>query len=185
MRGAVILAAGASERMGTPKALLPWGDSTLLDHAIREVHAAGADAVVVVVGPATRHVNISVATVFNPAPESGRSASIRLGCAALPDVDAVVIQSVDQPTTADILEDLFSAVSGDVAVAIPTYKGKRGHPVCFAGRLLPELRDVTEEDEGLRAVVRRHIVHEVAVDSESVVWNLNDPAAYAEARAKA
>jgi CTP:molybdopterin cytidylyltransferase MocA len=52
---------------------------------------------------------------------------------------------------------------------------------------LPELRAVTEEGEGLRAVVRAHAQHlvEVPVDSESVLWNLNDPAAYAAAQAHA
>ena len=182
--GAVILAAGASERMGTPKALLPWGSATLLDHAIGEMRSASVDHVVVVVGPATRHLHLDVETVFNPDPATGRSASIRLGCGALPEgLTAVLIQSVDQPVPAHILGKLFDTVGQLADVAVPTYKGRRGHPVCFAGRLLGELRTVSEEDEGLRAVVRRHRVAEVSVDDESVVWNLNDPAAYAAARA--
>ena len=72
-------------------------------------------------------------------------------------------------------------------MSIPTFGGRRGHPISFNGRLLPELRRVTEEEEGLRSIVRRHAEHvvEVPVDSEVVVWNLNDPAAYAAARAAA
>jgi CTP:molybdopterin cytidylyltransferase MocA len=172
--------------MGSPKALLPWRDSTLLDCAIDAARSASVDHIVVVLGPATRELNLSVQTAFNPSPESGRSTSIRLGAATLPDaLDAVLIQSVDQPTTPDILNALFTTIGDTAEVAVPTYKGKRGHPVCFAGHLLGELLTITEADQGLRAVVRRHAVTEVPVEDESVIWNLNDPAAYAEARARA
>lgn len=195
--GAVILAAGASQRMGTPKALLPWGGSTLLEHAIAQARAAGVNHVVVVLGPATQHLEhdarlADLITVrYNPEPESGRSASIRIGTEALPDVvEALVIQSVDQPCDADVLVRLFAGLGSAAAdITVPTYAGRRGHPVCLSGRLLAELRHVTEEDEGLRSIVRRHAqlgrVLEVAVNSPSVVWNLNDPSAYAAARAAA
>ena len=171
--------------MGSPKALLPWRDSTLLDHALAELRLARVDKVVVVLGPATRHLTLSVQTTFNPSPESGRSTSIRLGAAALPDdVDAVLIQSVDQPTTSDVLTRLFETIALNTDVAVPTFHGRRGHPVCFAGALLAELRAVSEQDQGLRALVRRHTVTEVPVEDESIIWNLNDPAAYAAARTK-
>jgi CTP:molybdopterin cytidylyltransferase MocA len=68
---------------------------------------------------------------------------------------------------------------------VPTFRGRRGHPVCFDGGLLTQLRGVSEEDQGLRAVVRRHAVTEVAVEDEAVLWNLNDPNAYAAAKASA
>jgi molybdenum cofactor cytidylyltransferase len=178
----VILAAGASRRMGTPKALLPWAGSTMVEYAIEQARLATVTDVVVVLGPATQHLRLDAVTVVNPEPETGRSTSIRLGAAALEDeVESVVVQSVDQPVPNTVLECLLAA-GGEVA--IPTYQGRRGHPVCFAGALLRELREVSELDEGLRAVVRRHTVTEVPVDTESVVWNLNDPGAYAAAVAK-
>jgi molybdenum cofactor cytidylyltransferase len=189
---AVILAAGASERMGSPKALLAWGSGTLLDYALHQAHSAGIETVVVVLGPATRHLErelAEVTTAFNPEPTTGRSASIRLGCEALPDdLEAVVIQSVDQPCTSEVLVSVLTALTaGDADGAIPVYQGRRGHPVCFAGRLLAELRNVNEQDQGLRAIVRGHAERllEVPVGTESVVWNLNDPVAYAAARASA
>jgi molybdenum cofactor cytidylyltransferase len=98
-----------------------------------------------------------------------------------------LIQSVDQPVWADVIRALFDVgiAIGTHNVAVPTFAGRRGHPVCFSGRLLAELRAVTEQDQGLRAVVKRHAASliEVPVDSESVVWNLNDPATYASAHA--
>ena len=187
----ILLAAGASTRMGSPKALLPWGATTLLEHALAAARAAGVADIVVVLGPATEHLAQDLAGVRvarNPDPATGRSASIRLACAELPaELEAIVVQSVDQPAAADILRALLAAVGPSVDVAVPCYAGRRGHPVCLAGRLLPELQRVTEEEEGLRSIVRRHAhrLGEVAVDDESVVWNLNDPTAYAAARAAA
>jgi CTP:molybdopterin cytidylyltransferase MocA len=182
-RGAIILAAGASQRMGTPKALLPWAGTTLLGYALREALASAVTDVVVVLGPATQHLaaTINATTVVNPTPESGRSTSIRFGATALPDdVASVVVQSVDQPAPAEVLRALFGALTGPALVALPTYDGRRGHPVCLAGPLLAELRRLDERAEGLRSVVRGHQAHlvEVPVGSASILWNLNDPAAY-------
>ena len=187
-RGALILAAGASNRMGTPKALLPWRDTTLLQYALTQAHAVPVEEIVVVLGPSTRHLEgrLSASVAINPEPETGRSASIRLGSALLSDgVEAILVQSVDQPCSTDIIAALFGAIDGGAAVAVPTHAGRRGHPICVSGHLLHELRAVTEEEEGLRSIVRRHRheLVEVPVESESVVWNLNDPAAYAAARA--
>src|SRR4051794_12440135 len=65
----------------------------------------------------------------------------------------------------------------------PASMSRRGHPVCLAGRLLPELMTVREDDQGLRAVVRRHshARRDVPVDSDIVHLNLNDRAAYERA----
>jgi len=188
--GAVILAAGASQRMGTPKALLAWNGTTLLEYALQQARAAAVDQIVVVLGPATQHLVLpNLILAFNPTPETGRSASIRLGSAAMSeDVQSVIIQSVDQPCPVEVLTALYAAIAQRAGeIAIPSYQARRGHPVCFAGSLLPELRAVTEAEAGLRAVVRRHAenVVEVPVNSPSVLWNLNDPAAYAAAQAHA
>jgi molybdenum cofactor cytidylyltransferase len=187
----LILAAGASQRMGTPKALLSWGNTTLLDCALQQARAAKVLRIVVVLGPATRHLEYSlgedVQVGLNLEPDSGRSASIRIGCELMSeDVEAIVMQSVDQPCSADVLEALFDAAQ-HAEIAVPTFRGRRGHPICIDGRLLPELRHVTEQEEGLRSIVRRHAQHvvEVPVENEAVVWNLNDPAAYAAARVAA
>jgi molybdenum cofactor cytidylyltransferase len=183
-RAAIILAAGASERMGAPKALLQWRGSTLVEHAIDQARDAGVEQIVVVVGPATRHVELNATTVLNPVPETGRSASIRLGAETIDGTPAaILVQSVDQPVEVDVLQKLFLAIEDNAEVAVPSLRGRRGHPVCITGQLLRELREVSETDEGLRALVRRHVVTEVPVDFESISWNLNDPDSYAAAQA--
>jgi molybdenum cofactor cytidylyltransferase len=173
--------------MGTPKALLPWRGTTLLGHALDQAREAGVDVPVVVLGPATPDLaaTLDARVAFNPDPQTGRSASIRIGSALLPDdVDTVLIQSVDQPCQAAVLTSLFAALeAGTGEIAVPTYAGRRGHPICVSGHLVAELRAVSEEEAGLRSVVRRHAerVAEIPVSSAWVVWNLNDPDAYTAA----
>jgi molybdenum cofactor cytidylyltransferase len=173
--------------MGTPKALLPWHGTTLLGFASEQLRLAGVDEVVVVLGLAHDAIEAAVdlqgvSVRLNLDEASGRSGSIRIGAAALPvDVRKVCVQSVDQPTSVEVLRALLHA-HGDVVV--PTSNGRRGHPVCFSGALLPELREVNEDTQGLRSVVKAHQVTEIEVGTDIVFWNLNDPQAYAEALAR-
>jgi CTP:molybdopterin cytidylyltransferase MocA len=181
-RAAILLAAGASTRMGSPKALLPWAGSTLVASCAKALQGASAEQVVVVAGAELKtiraEVPVEVQVVHNPKVAAGRSSSIRLGAAALTDPRAILVQSVDQPCPAAVIEALFAAVEQGAEIALPTYAGRRGHPICLAGRLLPELLHVTEQTQGLRAVVHGHPQTEVPVDTEQVLHNLNDPAAY-------
>ncbi len=193
-RAALVLAAGPSSRMGSPKPLLPWADTTLLGYAIRELEVTGASPIVVVLGAEAERVRAALPTmdrvvpVVNPDYATGRSSAIRIGAGALPSgCRAVMVQSVDQPCPAEILESLYRAVEGGGEVALPIFGGRPGHPICFAGRLISELLAVREEDQGLRAVVRRYAATTVAVPVESDVvhLNLNDPARYRAAFAAA
>src|SRR5205814_1503113 len=155
--------------------------------AIAQMRSAGVGGIVVVLGLAhaeieRRVVELEGTTVrLNLDEDSGRSASIRIGALAVgDDVERVIVQSVDQPCDAELLRRLLGA-EGEIVV--PAQNGRRGHPVCFSGRLLSELRAVSET-EGLRAVVRRHAVTEIDVASDAVVCNLNTPEAYQPAVAR-
>jgi molybdenum cofactor cytidylyltransferase len=191
VRAAVVLAAGAARRMGQPKPLLAWHGGTLLGSCLRELRAARVERIVVVLGLLHEQVRAAVpevestTVVLNLDEASERSGSIRLAADALDaHVDAVLVQSVDQPCAGEVVVTLFETQEREHAdVVVPTYGGRRGHPICLSGTLVPALRQVDEASEGLRAVVRQHQVLEVPVDSESVTWNLNDPDAYAAALA--
>ncbi len=181
--------------MGTSKALLPWADQPLVAYVVTQALSADAAQVVVVLGPGAEGARAAVPrqpgvdVVLNPDVQAGRSASIRIGAASLgPDVGSIVVQSVDQPCPSSVLRLLYAAAEESrAAVVVPTFAGRRGHPLCLAGCLLPELSAVSEEEQGLRAVVRRHSaeVTEVDVPSESVLLNLNDPPAYEAAYERA
>jgi molybdenum cofactor cytidylyltransferase len=170
--------------MGSPKPLLPWAGATLVASCVRALQEAGVEQPVVVAGAEFEAIRGQVPgalVVHNPDVEGGRSSSIRLGAAELGEADAIVVQSVDQPCPPGVLSALFEAVEQGAEITVPTHDGRRGHPICVAGKLLGELRQVMEEDQGLRAVVRRHVAQEVPVATEQVLQNLNDPAAYAAA----
>jgi CTP:molybdopterin cytidylyltransferase MocA len=69
-------------------------------------------------------------------------------------------------------------VDAGARISAPTHAGRRGHPLLFARALVPELRAISEETMGVRAVVRRHAaaINGVAVDDPIVLLDLNTPA---------
>ena len=194
MIAAILLAAGESSRMGRPKQLLDWRGQALIAAQVEALLAARCRPVVVVLGAHDREVraaipsrpDVQIATNRNW--REGRASSIRTGARAVPPaVDAVVVVSVDQPTDASVIEKLESAFdrSPDARIAVPRHDGRNGHPPLFRSELLPQLQSVTERQEGLRALRRRHAERTIFVEADNpiVTLNLNTPDAYRRARA--
>jgi molybdenum cofactor cytidylyltransferase len=187
----LLLAAGMSTRMGTPKALLDWRGQPLVRYQVEQLRAAGCDPVIVVLGHereriAAALVGSGACIVENPRYAEGRATSVRAGAHAIPTTaSAIVVLNVDQPREAAVIRALLEAQrESGAAIVTPAHAGQRGHPVVFAGRLLGEIAAVDEASEGLRAVVRRH-QHERLIlpwPDAAVVLDLNDPEAYERAR---
>ena len=204
---ALLLAAGESARMGTPKALLEWGGRPLLGHQLSVLQKSRVDECIVVLGreaarladlvePFLRWPRWKARGVVNPRPADGRSSSIRAGLAALSrPPEALLIAAVDQPLERDLVDALLLAgerewsVPGDgwplKRIVVPTFDGRRGHPPLFHGSLFPELLGVSEETEGLRRVVRRipERVLEVPWQRSGILLNLNTPSDYESTQA--
>lgn len=188
MISAIILSAGASRRMGLPKALLDLGGVTFLGRILEAAVAAGLKPRVVVLGydadKILESVDLSDAVVVSSESlEAGPIGSIRAGIRTLLNhpVEAALIWHVDQPhvevETVLALLDAFRAGRGRIVV--PTYGGTRGHPVLFGRGLFDELLDAADA-EGARAVVRRdpgRVAH-VEVDDPAVLADINDPDQY-------
>ena len=181
---AVLLAAGESTRMGEPKALLPWAGLPLVAYHVTTLHEAGYDPLVVVLGHEAERVagalptDIPLEAVVNDRYEQGRTTSIVAGALHLleANVDGVLIASVDQPRSLALLRTLREAFEREQPrIAVPSLDGRPGHPPLFAGELLPELLQVTEETEGLRQVVRNFGDGRllVPVDDPLTLTNLN------------
>ena len=191
---AIILAAGASRRMGEPKPLLHWGGQTLLGWELDEMMRSTADEIVVVLGNRAEAVRRSLGdaarhVVFNQRWPQGRATSLAKGAAALvaggrAAPDAIVVQNVDQPTRADIIDRLiYELHSTGADIVQPSYRGKAGHPVVIRGSLIDELIGATEATLGLRAVLDRHPAHLLPMDDEPVVrLDLDTPDTLDEAR---
>ena len=142
----LVLAAGGSRRLGQPKQLLPYGDTTLLGHVLDRARACAFDQLVCVVGgsagPVRESVDLSGAEVVeNIAFGSGCSSSI---AAALDVVDAacdvLVLLLGDQPGVAPATVAALVAGRGDAPLAACRYADGRGHPLAFARSTFPELR---------------------------------------------
>ncbi|RLT43701.1 MAG: hypothetical protein DWI58_03335 [Chloroflexi bacterium] len=210
---AILLAAGASRRMGSPKPLLAWGDGTLIEWEYAQLMASVVDDIVIVCGARMEHVRRVLGTaerhiVFNARWPQGRATSLAAGAAALlhPDreappgaggampanagqIEAIVIQNVDQPTRPSIIDRLVEARrERDLDVVQPSYLDEAGaehggHPVVLAGRLLTELSRVTDATFGLRAVVDRHPATKIPFERDPAVWiDLDTPDLLPEAR---
>src|SRR3972149_5441659 len=160
---ALLRAGGESSRMGTPKPLLEWGETTLIEYQIAELRAAGADPVVAVLGHRADEVRPLVhragaLSVINELYREGRASSARVGAAGLPEgTPAGLGLNGDPPRPRAVIRRLVREhrERGNL-ITVPVYQGQRGHPALFDRSLLPELREVREATEGLRAVVQRH-----------------------------
>lgn len=188
MIAAIILAAGASERMGYPKALLRYRGTTFLETVLDACLAAGVSKRVVVVGPdggnVLSRIDLSGATaVWNPEPSTGPIGSIKLALHDLLNhpVDAVVTWHVDRPhvAVATIQSLIERFARRDIAIVVPGYRGHRGHPVLFGRQVFQELLDAPTA-EGARAVVRADPsrVAVVNVDDAAVIEDVDTPDAY-------
>ena len=92
--------------------------------------------------------------------------------------------NVDQPRSADTVRTLLERHRAwSYRITIPTHGGRGGHPIFIAAELLPELVDIEEETQGLKAVVRRHAeaTERFEVDDPTVLWDLNTPEQYQQA----
>ena len=164
--GAVVLAAGSSSRMGSPKQTLQFRGESLLRRAALAALGAGCRPVVVVTGAyaelSRRELGgLDVREALNPRWETGMASSIRAGVEDLiradPDASAAVFLLCDQPhVTAEVLSGLIAAhrATGRPVIA-STYGGSFGVPALFSRTLFPELTRL-EGMSGAKEVIQRY-----------------------------
>ena len=174
MVSAILLAAGESKRMGEPKLLLPFGNSTVLEQAIDNLLNSRVGEVIVVVGDRAQELigNRPVKVAINPAYREGMSTSIVTGLNLIDDsTRAVMLALADQPLVdSQTINKLIEAfISHDKGIVIPAYKGRRGHPVIFSTKYKEELLGLVG-DIGGRQIIEEHPedVLELAVDSQGI-----------------
>lgn len=193
--GAVVLAAGASSRMGSLKAVLPWKGTTLAGYVVRELLQAPIGRIVVVTGNGADEVAAAVPKdprvvfVANDRWEDGKAGSVTRGVAALPEGWHVLVAAVDQPRPTALLCKVIEAHLeglGDGRVAtIAGFAGRRGHPIIVVPQLRAELLQLDEATAGLRAVITRHAAAVRVADcgDRDALLNLNTPEEYTAALA--
>jgi molybdenum cofactor cytidylyltransferase len=186
--GAIVLAAGASLRMGSPKALLKIGDETFVQHVVGQLHDAGIHDVVIVLGADADAINSSLswfkgAITVNGDWKEGQLTSVIAGLNALSHrkLDGVLICPVDRPLVSHtLINDILKAFQeSGKSIVVPVFQGRRGHPTIFSASLFDELRDAPLT-VGARHVVRNHAddVHEMATSEDAVLINIDIPEDY-------
>ena len=183
----VIPCSGSSTRMGTPKSMLDAGGQTFIERVIHAHRAGGCSRVLVALptldGPvAAKAVEAGAQVVENPSPEDGPIGSLRASIRVLDDaIEGISFCPVDHPLihedTVQKLIDVFRQTQ--TPLVVPTFNGKRGHPVLFRRMLFEELLN-DALTEGARTVVHRHLgdTASVPVDDEGVVIDIDDMTTY-------
>jgi CTP:molybdopterin cytidylyltransferase MocA len=152
---AVVLAAGASRRLGSPKQLAMLGDEALLERAVRLAREAGCSPVIVVLGAEYERVLADcrlgdAVPVIHDKWEEGMGSSIRLGVRACEGAAGVVVMTCDQPAVT--VEHLQLLMRGP-EVKASSYAGRKGVPAFFPKRYFDELMTLSG-DVGARDLLR-------------------------------
>ncbi|GAP96864.1 nucleotidyltransferase family protein [Leptolyngbya sp. NIES-2104] len=165
--GIVILAAGASTRLGTPKQLLQYRGRSLLRHTAEIALASGCQPIVVVLGAQSEQLEaevqqLPVTTIRNSRWAEGMSSSIQTGLKTLrsiePTIEAVIILLCDQPfVSVSLVHQLIEAYdrTGTLIVA-SEYADTLGVPALFSHALFPVLMTL-QADRGARFVIQNHV----------------------------
>jgi CTP:molybdopterin cytidylyltransferase MocA len=179
---AVILAAGESRRIGSPKPFLTIGDKTFVEVIAERLQTAGIHSVVAVFNHAHRNQlkEISLpdySCIVNTRPDLGQLYSFQLALRALHSgTRAVLLCLVDHPCVLTETYRLLVAESAESPqkILIPTFRGRKGHPVVFPRLLFQELLD-TPLRLGAHSVVQEHseMVLLVSVSDEGVVLDID------------
>lgn len=184
MLAAVILSGGASSRMGSPKALLPYQGRPFLEHLLEIAIHPEIGARRVVLGADAEFIAKAIPLkahemIINSQWEKGQLSSIQAAVRKLPaGTEGMLLLLIDHPliSSALVAELIAQFHKSKKPIVLPVYEGRRGHPVIFSASLYPELLRAPVET-GARAVVWAHRdeVEEVPTNEEGCVLNLNNP----------
>jgi len=193
----IILAAGASTRMGSDKALLPWppattSGETFLSAAIRAL-ASEAEIVFVVAGANTSRIAPVVyahgaSLVENSNPERGQFSSLQAGLQAVLSHgrDAAVVTLVDRPpvqqsTLRQLLLAFEQTLEARKWAVVPEFQGKHGHPIIVAREMIEAFLRASPESNA-REIEHSHqeFIDYIPVQDPFVALNVDTPEDYAK-----
>ena len=182
--GVILLAAGASQRMGQNKQLLPVPDEPAIRFIIRQILDAGLETLVVVLGANREKIRpvlaeLPVTIAVNTRPDSHMAESVSCGLSEMPDpVTGIMIALCDHPLVASAtyaaLNNRYTQTPD--SILLPVYNGRGGHPTVFPRVLCNAAHDGIP----LNRVVHRHTDHvcRIPVDDPAIVLDMDTPDDY-------
>ena len=185
---AVVLSAGASSRMGRPKALLPVDGVPFIERIVRALEHTDVDRTLVVLGHNAEVMREAIAylgvdTVVNPDYARGQLSSLHTAIRALDGepVEAILVHLVDHPFIESRLVDrmIERFRAEEKLIVVPRFDGRRGHPVLFSSKLFPEFL-AASLDTGAKPVVRGHPEEtlELDTDESGILVDIDTPEEY-------
>jgi molybdenum cofactor cytidylyltransferase len=188
MISGILLAAGESRRMGSPKALLRYRGKTFIARICEAFLTAGVEELIVVLGARADElkraipVHPALRTVVNPHYFQGQLSSLMTGLGAVSsNSEAVIVNLVDHPLIAtETFQALIASFRADpLPILIASYNGKRGHPVLFSSQVYGELL-AAPLDQGAKVVVRKDPsrVREIPLDDPGILADIDTPEDY-------
>ena len=188
MISGILLAAGESRRMGSPKALLRYQGQSFIERICQAYFTAGVDELIVVLGARAEvlrqaiPVHPTLHIVENPRYFQGQLSSLMVGIGALSvESEAAIVNLVDHPliaaTTISALLSSFRVNPSPILIA--SYNGKRGHPVLFSRQIYGEIL-AAPLDQGAKFVVRKDPsrVCELPLDDPGILADIDTPEDY-------
>lgn len=181
----LILSGGKSGRFPNhQKALLPFSSgTTFIEHIISVYQEAGIQKIQVVIQPEIKlpdHIYQlkEISVCLNPQPDLGRIYSIKCGLENLQNERFCFIQNADSPfIDCTTLLDLMKHCA-DADYVVPSFEGKRGHPVLISNKIKDYILQIKNYDQTLRDVLSNFGKSEVAVKQSGILININTPEDY-------
>jgi molybdenum cofactor cytidylyltransferase len=182
MINAILLAAGESRRMGQPKPLLRFGDTTFLGQIVAALRLSRVDRITVVLGAEAQRIQGSVDlsgthVVINGDYREGQLSSLIAGLRnSPPQTDAILVCLVDNPfiTTAIVDRIVSRFEQTESPIVVPVCVGKRGHPTLFSKVLFAELLQAPAE-QGARYVLHSNTdrISEIEMPEQAVLVHID------------
>jgi molybdenum cofactor cytidylyltransferase len=185
MIAGVILSAGASSRMGTPKSNLSIGNSTFLNTILNRLSSGGFKPLLVVTGYHHREIIDAIdpgyhCRIFrNPHPEQGQLSSLQIAIRNLnPDISGILMVPVDHPLVQeDTYRRIFHlALAHPQNIIVPRYREHNGHPVYFSRKFFPDLLESLPA-AGAREIIRNNPadVIRLPLEDQGILCDIDRP----------
>ena len=173
--------------MGTPKALLPIFGRTFLENILNTISGTSIQETIVVLGHHRSEIEQAVAlesAIFNPDYEKGMITSLQAGIRSLSwDAAGAFLFLVDHPLTDRTTIEAMITQLAPNRIVLPTFEGRRGHPVLFSSEVLQEILALPSS-EGANIVVRKHPdrIVEVPVNAPGILVDVDTPEQFEKLR---